>query len=1090
MTANVHRRGVRAAVESEPALEVLYVRYSEFVRRALRKHYVDAGEIEDVTQQVFLVLLRRVDEVAQTRSLGSWLYQIIRRVAANHHRGRRRLVRKHDELAIHCEAGAARDTGDPEDAYARAQAWTFIREFLESLDEEACAVFVMSEIEGLRGAEIAARLRLSLPMTYARIRTVRARFDRELVRSRRGAFAGLWAMHVFATSWRLKAGIGVALLALVGWLAIRGSGGEGPQDPGASGLASDRSEPDDREAARTRALDPDEIRQGPDKTGVFAGIVVDPDGAPIADATVCAGRGEDNEYRLTDPPLCATTDGAGHFRIEDALVRAHTLEAMARGFVPGRFHGRPTDHVRIVLHAGGVGLAGVVSDVHGGPVEGAWVSVENRSDGTLGATATTDEAGAFSLWVVEGPVSLAAGADGYAASFDLALAPATDVHIELGAESVLAGIVVDGETGEPMAGILVGALLVPDAERYANRGRVAVSDAQGRWEIRGLQPNQYVLDAGGGRSWGRAAEFIDLGIAERQGGIRIEMMAGADIVGRIFDEASGEGCVEGYAVTDDHTQNRDRGGLVHGDGLVAIEALTGGAVYEVTATCVGYANRTFEVDLRDGIAEPQEWPLVRGGELVVRVLDDVGTPLPDWTVDVSELGEETTDAEGSAVFAGVMPGTRHIVARGPGHPPVSAENVDVGADRSVVELRAASGVAVTGTVVSSDGHPVAGALVALQGPSAAGPLALSNDLSTLELVSGAGPYHAITNAAGEFRHASVAAGGYGVWVQPADAAVAVQRPGTHPSGFAARVTGKPLREVEVNDRAVVLALELGKLRSIFGVVRDDDGDVITDARVYAVREHDGEDPDPRGRPRLTDTHGRYAFDDLPAGTYSLTAYRHGGGIARREGVVAGGRAIDLVFPKVGRISGRVRFADGSAVKGYFLHVEGGAQRDRPGYPVGSKDGRFVASGLEAGRYEVSVMAPEGQGSASVDLAPGEHRAGVEITLVPKTEVKGRIVDGEQKPLVGWAVALRMPVTSADHPGEIANITVTGDDGRFLLGRVDPQAWDFMALPGSRNLFPPHYEPNDPVWRTPALRVVTPTVGETLDLGDIVMAPMD
>jgi hypothetical protein len=105
-------------------------------------------------------------------------------------------------------------------------------------------------------------------------------------------------------------------------------------------------------------------------------------------------------------------------------------------------------------------------------------------------------------------------------------------------------------------------------------------------------------------------------------------------------------------------------------------------------------------------------------------------------------------------------------------------------------------------------------------------------------------------------------------------------------------------------------------------------------------------------------------------------------------------------------------------------------------------------------------------------------------------VKGRLVDREHKPLVGWVAALRMPVTSADHPGEIANMTVTDDDGRFRLGRVDPQAWDLMALAGSRNLFPPHLNIEDPVWRTPAQRVITPTAGETLDLGDIVMAPMD
>ncbi len=1087
MNAHAQRRGIRAALEAEPALEELYLRYHDFVRRALCRHYVDAGELDDMTQQVFLVLLRRVEEVEQRRSIGTWLYQIARRVAANHHRGRRRLVRKHDALASHGDgAGAA---GDPEDAYAREEAWIFIRDFLESLDEEACAVFVMSEIEGLRGAEIAARLRLSLPMTYARIRTVRARFHRELARSRRGAFAGLFAMHALAVSGRLKAAFGVVVLALLAWLATRGLDTDDPPGAGPSALGQKASDPDDRDAARTRALDPDELRPASKATGSFSGIVVDLAGTPIADAIVCAGRGEDNVYRLNDPPLCTATDRAGRFRIDGAFLRVHTLEAMARGFVPGRFRGAPTESVRIVLRPGGVELSGVVSDVHGGPVEGAWVSVENRSDGALGGTAQTDDAGVFSLWVVEGPVSLAAGAEGYAASFALAIAPAKDVHVELGAESVLAGIVVD-EAGEPAAGVTVAALLVPQAERYANRGRVAVSDADGRWEIRGLQPNQYVVDAGGPRSWGRALEFVDLGIAERIDGIRIEMVGGADIVGRIFDEATGEGCTEGYAVTDDDAQSRDRGGLVHGDGLVEIESLSGGVIYEVTVSCVGYAIRKFEVDLRDGSAAPQEWPLVRGSELVVRVFDDVGTPLPDWTVEVAELGEKPTDAEGAAVFTGVTPGTHRVVARGPGHPPILDENVDVGAERSVVELRAALGVPVTGTVVSSDGQPLAGALVALQRPTAAGTLALSDDLHSLELLSGAGPYHAVTNAAGEFRHASVAEGEYGVWVVPADASVAVQRPGTMPSGFAARVTGEPLRKVEVSDRAIILGLELGKLRSISGFVRDDDGDVVMDARVYAVREHEGEGPAPRGRPRLTDAHGRYAFDDLPAGTYSLTAYRHGGGVVRREGVAAGARAVGLVFPQVGRISGRVRLADGSAVEGYVLFVEGGPQGDRPGFPAASKGGRFVASGLEAGRYALKVHASEGDGEAIVELGAGEHRSGIEITLQPNARVNGRLVDAEKKPLVGWVVSLRIPQTNADTTPLIGNTTVTDSDGRFRLGHVEPRAWDFLALPGARHLVPPQFDADDREWRTPALRVVTPTAGDSLELGDLVVDPVE
>ena len=49
---------------------------------------------------------------------------------------------------------------------------------------EACAVFVMSEVEGLPGTEVAARLGLTLPMAYARIRAVRGLFGQRVARER------------------------------------------------------------------------------------------------------------------------------------------------------------------------------------------------------------------------------------------------------------------------------------------------------------------------------------------------------------------------------------------------------------------------------------------------------------------------------------------------------------------------------------------------------------------------------------------------------------------------------------------------------------------------------------------------------------------------------------------------------------------------------------------------------------------------------------------------------------------------------------------------------------------------------------------
>jgi RNA polymerase sigma factor (sigma-70 family) len=1101
MTEDACERGVRP-LESEPDLETLYVRYRDFVRGALRKHYVDGRELEDMTQQVFIVLLRRVDEASEKRSIGAWLYQIARRVAANHHRVERRRGRKHEELAAaHEEPSTARAVGDPEEQYARNQAWRFVGEFLESLDDEACAVFVMSEIEGLRGVEIAARLRMTLPMTYARIRSVRARFDRRISRTRTGVLGGLWgtlerptsSISTFAMGLaaRPKLLLGVLFLAVVGLLAARG-GGRGSAAPEPHTPLLERPD-DDRGSWGTGGHDLDASRRKRGALGLFTGVVVDVDGTPIPGAIVCADRGEDHDHLLNDPPSCVTSDREGRFRIPHTLVRTHTLEAMARGFVPGRFRGQPSDELRLVLHPGGVELSGVVSDVHGGPIEGAWVSVENPSVSALGATATTDESGAFSLWVVEGAHSLAIGAEGYSATFEVALAPAKAVQIELSAESVIAGVVVDATTGAPQEGVRVEALLVPGPDRYANRGRVAFSDAEGRWEIRELQPNEYIIHAAGNRSWGRAHRAVDLGIGDRHDGIHIEMISGAGIVGRIVDANTGEGCADGLVVTLDPAQSVTRGGVTDPDGHVEIEGLAGGAMYEVTVDCRGYAMQRFEVDLRDGPVAAVEWPLDRGAQMEVRVVDGSDTPLPDWTVEVAvPLGaqhpallpsRETTDAEGLARFSGLPSNTYRVVARGPGHPSIVAEHVEIRSERSELELRASTGVSVSGSVVGADGRPLAAALVALQPLESEPRRPWGEGSMRLELAPDGGIHHAVTDARGRFVHGSVGPGGYGVWVLPADAAVTVQRPRLVPNGFVTRIGGDPLQSVTVGVSELQLELRVGALQSIAGVVRDEDGDLVMDARVFAVREHDGRTLDPRGRPRLTDRHGRYRFDDLPAGTYALTAYRPGGGVARRGEVEAGAHDADLVFAQTGEVSGMVRGPDGAPLRGYTLAVVGGHVEER--LVAGSADGRYVVGNLEAGRYTLRVRAPNGRGEVEVELAAGEHRAGFDITLEPLASVKGRLVDPEGNPLGGWIAGVRTPGTDATRPLEYVLIVKASGDGSFVLDGIHAKELAVVATPVQPELLDPPQGP-DFFATVPELRVLLPTPGKTTDLGDVVV----
>ena len=101
----------------------------------------------------------------------SWLYGIARRVAANHRRTDFRRRRKQDRLASELEM-AARSGRIPEAAIA-------LEAFLAELKPADRELFVLSEIEGFTGPEIARALGSNLATTYSRIRSVRHRFTQE-----------------------------------------------------------------------------------------------------------------------------------------------------------------------------------------------------------------------------------------------------------------------------------------------------------------------------------------------------------------------------------------------------------------------------------------------------------------------------------------------------------------------------------------------------------------------------------------------------------------------------------------------------------------------------------------------------------------------------------------------------------------------------------------------------------------------------------------------------------------------------------------------------------------------------------------------
>ncbi|MBX7077916.1 MAG: sigma-70 family RNA polymerase sigma factor [Nannocystaceae bacterium] len=159
------------------ALDLDPTAHTPLVRRALRSLGVEPEALDDAMQDVFTVIVRRAADFDRGRSLVNWIWGIARGVASTHRRARRRRA-----ALVHALAGEpAPQAPAPDDALAHAQAAGRIADFVCNLPAIHRDVFVRAELQGRAGPEIAAELGLNLNTTYARIRAVRARFERELL---------------------------------------------------------------------------------------------------------------------------------------------------------------------------------------------------------------------------------------------------------------------------------------------------------------------------------------------------------------------------------------------------------------------------------------------------------------------------------------------------------------------------------------------------------------------------------------------------------------------------------------------------------------------------------------------------------------------------------------------------------------------------------------------------------------------------------------------------------------------------------------------------------------------------------------------
>lgn len=160
-----------------PSLAQIYEAHFAYVWRALLRLGSTQRDAEDLAQEVFVIVHRRLDTFDPARALRPWLFGIAYNVWRDHSK---RASTRHEHLA---PLPLEPDGSDP--GFRAVEAAQLVRLALQHLPDERRAVFIQHELDRVPVREVAQALGIPVNTVYSRLRVGREEF-REAVRRLRG----------------------------------------------------------------------------------------------------------------------------------------------------------------------------------------------------------------------------------------------------------------------------------------------------------------------------------------------------------------------------------------------------------------------------------------------------------------------------------------------------------------------------------------------------------------------------------------------------------------------------------------------------------------------------------------------------------------------------------------------------------------------------------------------------------------------------------------------------------------------------------------------------------------------------------------
>lgn len=169
----------RGAPAERPSFDSLYDGFFAYVYRSARALGISPHAADDVVQDVFVVVHRRLADF-DGRAPRAWLTRILVNVVREH----RRTFRRRGDHDLLEDERIASSAPTPHGIAEHAEAAAILAGILDAMDEDRRIVFVLSELEELPAAEIAEITGANVNTVSSRLRLARRDYDAAVARLR------------------------------------------------------------------------------------------------------------------------------------------------------------------------------------------------------------------------------------------------------------------------------------------------------------------------------------------------------------------------------------------------------------------------------------------------------------------------------------------------------------------------------------------------------------------------------------------------------------------------------------------------------------------------------------------------------------------------------------------------------------------------------------------------------------------------------------------------------------------------------------------------------------------------------------------